>query len=158
VVELWSFTHCKQANVRTAKKSPPEAVDAWVWVATDADTKLVPSYYVGGRDSSAANVFLSDLQSRLANRVQLTSDGHGAYLEAMDHTFGNDIDCAMLVKIYGQPADGRPGLPERRYSPAICKGARKERVRGRPTRRISARHMLNGIILISECIRGGSHA
>lgn len=77
VDELWSFTHCKQVNVARAKKAPPEAGDAWVWLATDADSKLVPSWYIGGRDSSAAMVFLSDLKSRLARRVQLSSDGSG---------------------------------------------------------------------------------
>jgi IS1 family transposase len=125
-------TSCKQANVKAAKKAPPEAGDAWMWVATDADTKLVPSFFVGGRDSSAALIFLRDLKSRLAGRVQLTSDGWGAYLEAMDHSFGNEIDYAMLVKIYGQSLEGRAGSPERRYSPAVCKGARKGRVRGKP--------------------------
>lgn len=127
VDELWSFTHCKQANVRTATKAPPEAGDAWLWVATDADTKLVPSWFVGGRDSSAAFVFLNDLKSRLAGRVQLTSDGFGAYLEAMNHTFGNEIDYAMLVKIYGPGPEGA-----RRYSPPAFIGARKGRVRGKP--------------------------
>jgi IS1 family transposase len=132
VDELWSFTHCKQANVRSAKKAPPEAGDAWLWVATDAETKLVPSFFVGARDSSAAFLFLSDLKSRLANRVQLTSDGWGAYLEAMNHTFGDDIDYAMLVKIYGEDRGAPRGTPERRYSPAVCLGARKGRIRGKP--------------------------
>jgi IS1 family transposase len=127
VDELWSFTHCKQGNVGRAKKAPPDAGDAWVWVATDADTKLVPSFYIGGRDSSAGVMFLRDLKSRLEHRVQLTSDGYGAYLEAMDHTFGDDIDYAMLIKIYGPAPEG-----ERRYSPAVCIGARKGRVRGNP--------------------------
>jgi IS1 family transposase len=125
--EIWSFTHCKQANVMTARSAPPKAGDAWLWVATDADTKLVPSWYLGARDSSAGFVFLDDLKSRLASRVQLTSDGHGAYLEAMDCSFGNDVDYAMLVKIYGKSSEG-----QHRYSPAKCLGARKGRVRGKP--------------------------
>ena len=82
VDEIWAFVHCKQKNVASAKKAPPNAGDVWTWTAIDADTKLIPSWFVGGRDSDAAIIFMDDLASRLANRVQLTSDGHKAYLEA----------------------------------------------------------------------------
>jgi hypothetical protein len=85
-----SFVHCKQKNVATAKKAPPEAGDVWTWTAIDADIKRIPSRFVGGRDSDAAIIFMDDLASRLANRVQLTSDGHKAYLEAVEGAFGAD--------------------------------------------------------------------
>jgi IS1 family transposase len=114
-------------NIASAKKAPANAGDVWTWTAIDADTKLIPSWFVGGRDSDAAIIFMDDLASRLANRVQLTSDGHKAYLEAVEGAFGNDIDYAMLVKIYGPSGEG-----EKRYSPAECIGAVKHRIEGEP--------------------------
>ncbi len=127
VDEIWAFVYAKQKNVPLAKKAPPQAGDVWTWTAIDADTKLIPSWFVGGRDSDAAMIFMDDLASRLANRVQLTSDGHKAYLEAVEGAFGSDIDYAMLVKIYGPSGEG-----EKRYSPAECIGAVKHRVEGNP--------------------------
>lgn len=127
VDEIWSFVHCKQANVKSAKAAPDGAGDIWTWTAIDADTKLVPSWYVGARDGAAAQHFIGDLALRLANRVQLTSDGHKPYLEAVEQSFGADIDYAMLVKIYGETA-----TPAGRYSPGVCTGAIKTRVEGRP--------------------------
>jgi IS1 family transposase len=127
VDEVWCFVHCKQKNVATAKAAQKEAGDIWTWTAIDADTKLVPSFYVGTRDGDAAQHFIGDLALRLANRGQLTSDGHKAYLEAIEQSFGADIDYAMLVKIYGEP-QGALG----RYSPGECIGAEKRRVEGRP--------------------------
>ena len=94
---------------------------------SDAQSKLAVSWYIGGRDSDAAIIFMDDLAKRLANRVQLTSDGHRAYLEAVEGAFGSDIDYAMLVKIYGPAPEG-----QRRYSPAECIGAAKHRVEGHP--------------------------
>ena len=88
VDEIWAFVYAKQKNVPLAKKAPPQAGDVWTWTAIDADTKLIPSWFVGGRDSDAAMIFMDDLASRLANRVQLTSDGHKAYLEAVEGAFG----------------------------------------------------------------------
>jgi IS1 family transposase len=128
VDEIWAFVHCKQKNVARAKKAPPNAGDVWTWTAIDADTKLIPSWFVGGRDSDAAIVFMDDLASRLANRVQLTSDGHKAYLEAVEGAFGADIDYAMLVKIYGASSESAKG----RYSPAECTGIRKTKIEGNP--------------------------
>src|SRR4029434_7144474 len=104
-----------QKNVAGAKKAPANAGDVWTWTAIDADTKLIPSWFVGGRDSDAAIIFMDDLKSRLANRVQLTSDGHKAYLEAVEGAFGADVDYAQLVKLYGESPDA-----EKRYSPAVC--------------------------------------
>ena len=127
VDEIWAFVYAKQKNVPLAKKAPPQAGDVWTWTAIDADTKLIPSWFVGGRDSDAAMIFMEDLASRLANRVQLTSDGHRAYLEAVEGVFGSDIDYAMLVKLYGPSGDG-----EKRYSPAECIGAVKHRIEGNP--------------------------
>jgi IS1 family transposase len=128
VDEVWGFVGAKAKNANPALKAAGQAGDAWLWVATDADTKLVPSWFVGGRDSDAAIVFMDDLASRLANRIQLTSDGHKAYLEAIEGAFGADIDYAMLVKLYGEAPEGAKG----RYSPAECIGARKERIEGNP--------------------------
>jgi IS1 family transposase len=128
VDEIWSFTYAKQKNVATAKAAPDGAGDTWTWTAIEADTKLIVSYFVGGRDSECAMWFMDDLRSRLANRVQLTSDGHKAYLEAVEGAFGDDIDYAMLVKIYGTSPESAKG----RYSPAECTGAKKERITGAP--------------------------
>ncbi|MGH6922411.1 MAG: IS1 family transposase, partial [Propylenella sp.] len=100
VDEIWSFTHAKQKNVPNAKKAPPVAGDTWTWTAIEADTKLIVSWLVGGRDGEYAMAFMDDLRERLANRVQLTSDGHKAYLEAVEGAFGADIDYAQLVKLY----------------------------------------------------------
>jgi IS1 family transposase len=127
VDEIWAFVYAKQKNVASAKKAPPEAGDVWTWTAIDADTKLIPSWFVGGRDSDAAIIFMDDLASRLANRVQLTSDGHKAYLEAVEGGFGADIDYAMLVKLYGESPEA-----EKRYSPAVCIGAHKTKIEGNP--------------------------
>src|SRR3972149_1198949 len=113
VDEIWSFTYAKQKNVARAKRQDLAYGDTWTWTAIDADSKLILSWLVGGRDSDYAMAFMDDLASRLANRVQLTSDGHRAYLEAVEGAFGADIDYAMLVKIYGTSPESAKG----RYSP-----------------------------------------
>jgi IS1 family transposase len=128
VDEAWSFCYAKQKNVATAKAAPEGAGDIWTWVGLDADTKLVASFYVGGRDSEAAMIFMDDLAKRLANRVQLTSDGHKPYLEAVEGAFGGDIDYAVLHKIYGSVPESAKG----RYSPAECIGTEKHRIEGKP--------------------------
>ena len=128
VDEIWSFTHCKQKNVAIAQAAPEHAGDTWTWTAIDADTKLIASYLVGGRDSEYAMWFMDDLRSRLANRVQLTSDGHRAYLEAVEGAFGADVDYAQLVKLYGSAPDAFKG----RYSPAECTGIKKTKIEGSP--------------------------
>jgi IS1 family transposase len=127
VDEIWAFVYAKQKNVPHAKAAPANAGDVWTWTAIDADTKLIPSWFVGGRDSDAAIIFMDDLASRLANRVQLTSDGHKAYLEAVEGAFGADVDYAQLVKLYGESPDA-----EKRYSPAMCIGAHKNPIEGNP--------------------------
>jgi IS1 family transposase len=127
VDEIWSFVHCKEANVKRARAAPEGAGDIWTWTAIDADTKLIPSWYIGERDLNAATHFIGDLAARLANRVQLTSDGHKPYLEAVEQAFGADIDYGTLEKIYRAGA-----TPAGRYSPGVCIGARQTRVEGRP--------------------------
>ena len=128
VDEIWSFTYAKQKNVAAAKAAPEGAGDTWTWTAIDADNKLIVSYFVGGRDGECAMWFMDDLRTRLANRVQMTSDGHRAYLNAVEGAFGDDIDYAMLNKIYGTAPEAFKG----RYSPAECIGAKKDRVTGNP--------------------------
>ncbi len=128
VDEIWSFTYAKQKNVADAKSAPDGAGDTWTWTAIDADSKMIVSYFVGGRDGQCAMWFMDDLASRLATRVQLTSDGHRAYLEAVEGAFGADVDYAQLVKIYGASPDGGKG----RYSPAECTGIVKSRIEGNP--------------------------
>ncbi len=128
VDEIWAFVYAKQKNVATAKTAPEGAGDVWTWTAIDAETKLIPSWFVGGRDAECASLFMNDLASRLANRAQLTSDGHKAYLEAVEGAFGADVDYAMLVKLYGASSESAKG----RYSPAECTGAIKMPIEGKP--------------------------
>lgn len=125
--ELWSFCYAKQRNVATAKAAPDGAGDLWTWLGLDADSKLIISFLVGSRDGGAAFEFMQDMAGRLGNRVQLTTDGHRAYLEAVEAAFGSGVDYGMLVKVYGE-APTPPG----RYSPAECIGAKKERIEGKP--------------------------
>ena len=126
--EIWSFTYAKQKNVEAAVAAPEGAGDTWTWTALDADSKLIVSYLVGGRDASYANAFMADVANRLTNRVQLTTDGLSTYLEAVERAFGGQIDYSMLVKIYGASPESSKG----RYSPADCTGIRKKRVSGNP--------------------------
>ena len=95
--EIWSFTYAKQKNVETAKAAPAEAGDTWTWVALDADSKLIVSALVGGRDAEYAIEFMDDVAKRLASRVQMSTDGHKAYLEAIEGAFGGVVEYAMLV-------------------------------------------------------------
>lgn len=126
--EIWSFCYAKQKNVATAKAAPETAGDVWTWTALDADSKLIVSYLVGGRDSEYAMWFMDDVAKRLASRVQLTTDGHKAYLGAVEGAFGADVDYAQLVKMYGASPESAKG----RYSPAECTGTKKRRVEGDP--------------------------
>lgn len=127
VDEIWSFVYAKDKNVKTAKAAPDGAGDVWTWTAICADTKLVPTWHVGSRDAECAMTFIDDLSRRLANRVQLTSDGLKSYLDAVDGAFGGDVDYSQLVKIYGKPWE-----VEKRYSPVECIGARKQPIIGNP--------------------------
>ena len=138
VDEIWAFVYAKAKNVADAKAAPKGAGDCWTWVAIDADTKLIPSFYVGPRDAEAAQHFIGDLALRLANRVQLTSDGHKPYLEAVEQSSGADIDYAMLVKHCGDtPGEGR-------YSPGVCTAPRRNAWKAVPIKRTSARATPSG--------------
>ena len=128
--EIWSFCYAKDKNVATAKAAPEGAGDVWTWTAIDRDHKMILAFEVGNRSAQTAREFMFDLAARLANRVQLTTDGHGAYLKAVTDAFSGDVDYAMLVKLYGEPT-GTQGH-ERKYSPAECTGAKKEPIFGNP--------------------------
>lgn len=137
--EIWSFCYAKAKNVPAAKAAPEGAGNVWTWTAFDSGSKMILSWMVGDRDAETANFFMDDLASRLANRVQLTTDGHSVYLDAVAGAFGNEIDYAMLIKLYGE--DPAPG-PERKYSPGECVGTRKVPITGEPVRKfVSTSHV-----------------
>ena len=125
--EIWTYCYAKDKNVPDEHKGEFGYGDVWTWVALDADTKLVPSWCLGLRNSEYAYRFMTDLESRLKNRVQLTTDGHKAYLKAIESVFGTDIDYAVLVKLYGAEPEA-----EKRYSPAQCIAIEKEVIEGKP--------------------------
>lgn len=138
--EIWSFVYAKERNVEAAKSAPEGAGDVWTWTAIDRDSKMILAFEVGDRSAQTARDFMFNLAGRLANRVQLTTDGHGAYLKAVGDAFAADIDYAMLVKLYGEPT-GTKGH-ERKYSPAECTGTKKEPIFGKPdASRISTSHV-----------------
>ena len=125
--EIWAFIYAKQKNV-TEEQMSAGAGDVWIWTAIDADTKLIISYTLGDRGAGTATAFMQDVAARIANRVQLTTDGHHVYVDAVEDAFGADIDYAMLQKIYGAPSDAEM----RRYSPATCIGCKTAVVTGDP--------------------------
>ena len=126
--------------LETATAAPDGAGDVWTWTALDQDSKMILSYEVGDRSGATAYEFMVDLASRLRNRVHLTTDGHKAYLDAVEGAFGGDIDYAMLVKMYGEPTGQK--VHERKYSPAECTGARKEPIFGEPVKEwVSTSHV-----------------
>lgn len=125
--EVWSFCYAKAKNVPEQKKSSG-AGDVWLWTGIDADSKLILAYLCGGRDADWATQFMEDLASRLATRIQITTDGLKAYATAIEGTFGIEVDYAMLIKLYGAPSD----RPDTRYSPAQCIGIRTGILSGSP--------------------------
>jgi IS1 family transposase len=125
--EIWSFVYAKQRNVPQEKRGQFGYGDVWTWTALDSDTKLIVAWHVGRRNARAAYEFMSDVADRLTNRVQLTTDGHGAYLSAVDAAFDRNIDYAMLIKKYGDSPEA-----EKRYSPPVCIGIDRQVIRGRP--------------------------
>lgn len=138
VDEMWSFTYAKQKNLPEHLQHEEVFGDTWTWISMCTDTKLVPCFHVGKRNASDAYFFINNLAPRLKQRVQLTSDGLKAYLEAVEGAFGSDIDYAQLIKLYGNENQGG----EVRYSPAECTGTRKMRVSGKPVvSRISTSHI-----------------
>lgn len=128
VDELWAFCYAKAKNItpEIASKNP-FAGDVWTWMAIDADTKLIPSWIIGQRDAVTARMFMNDLAARLANRIQLTSDGLNVYLQAVERAFRGNVDYAQLVKIYDDASEG-----QKRYSPAVCTGCKPTVVVGYP--------------------------
>ena len=122
--EIWAFNYCKERTIPTAKAAPADAGDIWTWTGIDADSKLIVSYLVGDRSGQAAIELMDDLRDRLANRVQISTDGHRAYLEAVEGAFGGDVDYAQVIKLYGATP-----TPPGRYSPAECKGVKKHVVK-----------------------------
>jgi IS1 family transposase len=124
--EIWSFCYAKDKNVPEDKKGQFGYGDIWTWVTIDADSKLVPSFLVANRDAQTAKLFMDDLAGRLAIRVQLTTDGHRAYFEAVEVAFGWEVDYAMLIKLYESSQE------ETRYSPAKCVSEEKRPIQGNP--------------------------
>jgi len=125
--EIWAFVGAKMKNTSEEKIAQGWG-DVWTWTAIDADTKLIVSYTLGQRGAETAHQFMQDVASRLSTRIQLTTDGHRVYVEAVEGAFGADIDYAMLVKLYGVSNDN----PESRYSPATCIGCRTGVLAGNP--------------------------
>ncbi len=128
--EIWSFVGCKEKNLPRGRKGESGVGDVWTWTAMDADTKLMICWQVGKRDAASAYDLISDLATRLNNRVQLTTDGMKLYLTAVEEVFGADIDYAMLVKLYGQDTEG-----EKRHSPPVCIAAERDPITGSPDRK-----------------------
>lgn len=127
VDEIWAFCAMKEAHAPPAVRGKGIVGDVWLWVALDAETKLIPSWFVGPRDLASAQLFIADLSSRVSSRVQLTSDGLRVYVQAVEDAFGSEVDYAMLVKLYSNK-------PSAKYSPPVCTGIRKRRITGQPNR------------------------
>jgi len=137
--EIWSFCYAKAKNAPQDMKAAGTAGDVWTWTALDSDSKLIVTWRVGARDRETGAEFMHDLAFRLTDRVQLTTDGFPAYPHAVKGAFGDDVDFAQLVKVY---ADSASKSPEKRYSPAVCIGAHKDKICGKPDQRhISTSHV-----------------
>ena len=149
VDEIWSFVYAKAKNVPESHNGEFGYGDVWTFTAIDADTKLVPCWKVGTRDADCAYEFTSDLKDRLANRVQLTTDGHRMYLEAVEHAFGREVDYAQLIKMYGQDLEG-----EKRYSPAKCIGTDRHIIQGNPDiTKVSTSYVERQNLTMRMCMR-----
>jgi IS1 family transposase len=132
--EIWAFCYAKAKNVPEPHRGEWGYGDVWTWMAIDADTKLIPSWLVGPRDEESARAFIADLGSRLANRVQITTDGHKPYVEAIEAEFGRDVDYAQLIKSYGTSERDREEVSQaRKYSPQVCTASEVRVVSGDPT-------------------------
>jgi IS1 family transposase len=152
VDEIWSFCYSKAKNVPLEKCGEPGVGDVWTWAAICAETKLVPSWQVGARDAATALRFMSDLSERLANRVQLITDGNRVYLEADENYFGSNIDYAMLIKQFGGGGDG--SRPETRYSPGDIVRTSKHRIMGNPdVKHVSTSYAERANLTMRTCMR-----
>jgi IS1 family transposase len=148
--EIWSFVYSKDKNVPDNHKGEFGFGDVWTFTAIDADTKLVPCWKVGNRDYECAYEFFIDLKDRLVSKVQLTTDGHKMYVEAVEHAFGSEIDYAQIIKLYGQEFNEK----EKRYSPSECIGADKRIVQGNPdTTTISTSYVERQNLTMRMCMR-----
>lgn len=127
--EIWSFVGCKENRLRPEQKGQGRG-DCWTWTALDPETKLMVAWHVGRREASDGIVFMEDLASRLSGRIQLTSDGHKVYLDAIEEAFGSDVDYGQAIKVYGLPLDDN--RIEARYSPSRCKEVQKNPIKGNP--------------------------
>lgn len=125
--EIWAFCYGKDKNLPEDKQGKFGYGSVWTWVALCADSKLVPSWYIGNRNYEDARTFMDDVASRMAHRIQITTDGHGAYIEAVEEAFGGNVDFSQLIKMYGKPEE-----PDTKYSPPRCIGTRKHRLVGNP--------------------------
>jgi IS1 family transposase len=135
--EIWSFCYSKEGNTSVAGKRVGRG-DLWTWTAIDAHSKLIISWMIGGRDGDTDNIFIQDLKDRLANRVQLTTDGHRPYLTAVEKAFDQDVDYAMLVKLYGRDSDVPLVSSQRRYSAPEIIGTRYTPITGAPDERYAS--------------------
>ena len=137
--EIWSFCYAKAKNVEAAKAAPDGAGDVWTWTALDPDSKLMVSYFVGDRSTESAMIIMEDLRRRVSGRIQLTTDGHAPYVDAVWWKFEGDVDFAQVIKVYGKD---KPVSAEARYSPPPCVGMRKRRVEGDPNpKHVSTSHV-----------------
>ncbi len=147
--EIWGFVYSKEKNVPENKQGQFGYGDVWTFTAIDADTKLIPSWLVALRNAHCALAFVSDLKGRSANRVQLTTDGHKMYLEAVENAFGSEVDYAQLVKLYGQEAES-----EKHYSSAECIAAEKHIVQGNPDiKAVSTSYVERQNLTMRMCMR-----
>jgi IS1 family transposase len=147
--EIWSFVYAKANHIPKEHDGEFGFGDVWTFTAIDADTKLVPSWKVGPRTVECASEFVADLKERLANRVQITTDGHGMYLEAVERNFGQAVDYAQLVKLYGSPEE-----KDKRYSPSECIGAEKHVITGKPEfKEISTSYVERQNLTMRMCMR-----
>lgn len=150
--EIWSFCYEKEKSSARAKSTLRGAGDVWTWTATESDHKMILSWEVGDRSGQTAIEFIDDLRARLANRMQLTTYGQKAYLEAVDGAIGGDVDYAMLANVYGRETASRGH--KRKYSPAECIGTPKRAIEGRPDmKQISTSHVERSNLSIRMGIR-----